>query len=532
MKYLFLLLSIVVTLMFVYTVEAQPSVKGYKQTNINDLVLIYQGGVHRIDWTSDQFLPYVVHQDLNGKKDWLFDGFLFLEFKDGKGRCYVSRYEKEGARKQEWSWLLDRLFESEKALPALNECIASQAEQLGKPNFRHKVVIGIPDPIPGQKDWGTLNGRVLDFANEIDKYDACQWYIDELIKRFKAAGLDYLDLAGFYWVSEDIVTSKALTVPIGDYIRAKDYKFYWIPYWNAMGYSDWKALGFDVAYSQPNHFFEASITDDRIDKTCRLAYTHNLGLEIEFDERALSDHKSSFYTRLETYLDRFEKNNVFKESAIAYYEGGGAILSFSKSENPKDQRLMDRLASLIQSRRLPKQQIGSYPAFGLDSTIWKIDKENTTTITTKGQIEKKYGRIELELKMPETKAKVFVRLRPVESSKTYPDEEITLLSYHSSDPERIHGGIFTEALNWNTGNKKGTSIEVKALTNTYHTFTCDWSASSVQLFVDGVPFFAFDNDFGTDVTYWPFDKAYYLEIEMITPENSQHSILDVKSVSF
>ena len=27
--------------------------KGYRQNKIKDLALIYQGGVHRIDWTSD-----------------------------------------------------------------------------------------------------------------------------------------------------------------------------------------------------------------------------------------------------------------------------------------------------------------------------------------------------------------------------------------------------------------------------------------------------------------------------------------------
>ena len=46
--------------------------KGYRQNKIKDLALIYQGGVHRIDWTSDQFLPYVVHQFADGHKDWLF----------------------------------------------------------------------------------------------------------------------------------------------------------------------------------------------------------------------------------------------------------------------------------------------------------------------------------------------------------------------------------------------------------------------------------------------------------------------------
>ena len=78
--------------------SSQPVVKGYMSTDIHDLVLIYQGGSHRLDWTEDQFLPYVIHEDSKGNKDWFFDGFLFLEFKDGKGRCYTSRYEKLSAR--------------------------------------------------------------------------------------------------------------------------------------------------------------------------------------------------------------------------------------------------------------------------------------------------------------------------------------------------------------------------------------------------------------------------------------------------
>ena len=163
---------------------SQPLAKGYKQTDISDMVLIYQGGAHRMDWTADQFLPYVVHQNADGNKNWLFDGFLFLEFKDGKGRCYASRYEKLPARKQEWIWLMDRVFEKGKSLYALNECIQSQVKEIGTPSFRHKVVIGLPEPIPDQKDWGTLDGQSLDFSNDADKLKACRWYIDELTKRF------------------------------------------------------------------------------------------------------------------------------------------------------------------------------------------------------------------------------------------------------------------------------------------------------------------------------------------------------------
>lgn len=66
----------------------------YKTNKIRDLALIYQGGVQRIDWTPDQFVPYVTHQFADGTKEWLFDGFLFLEFADGKGSTYAYGYTK------------------------------------------------------------------------------------------------------------------------------------------------------------------------------------------------------------------------------------------------------------------------------------------------------------------------------------------------------------------------------------------------------------------------------------------------------
>jgi hypothetical protein len=369
------------------TLSSQPVVKGYMSTDIHDLVLIYQGGSHRLDWTEDQFLPYVIHEDSKGNKDWFFDGFLFLEFKDGKGRCYTSRYEKLSARKQEWEWLLGRIFEEGKALSALNSCIGKQKQIQGNPGFKHRVVLSVPEAIPDQKDWGLLNGKALDFSKDADKYAACKWFIDEVETRFRNAGYSNLELAGFYWVAEDIVTSRLQTVPLGDYVRSLNKKFYWIPYWNAMGYSDWKSLGFDVAYAQPNHFFDAQIPDQRIDNTCALAYTHNMGLEVEFDDRALAGAKNSFHKRLVAYLDKFESNNVYADAAIAYYEGGGAIIDFARSANPEDRALMDRLSLLVKSRRERMKIVSD----DLENSPWNGINNRLLSVCIRTSIRLPYG---------------------------------------------------------------------------------------------------------------------------------------------
>lgn len=93
-------------------------VSQYGKTNIADMVLIYYGGVHRtLEWNKDQFTPYVVHQNQQGKKDWLFDGFLFTEFLDGKGHHFAHGNEKTTlARRPEWEWLMERQFEKNKVL--------------------------------------------------------------------------------------------------------------------------------------------------------------------------------------------------------------------------------------------------------------------------------------------------------------------------------------------------------------------------------------------------------------------------------
>ncbi len=49
-----------------------------------------------MDYNAEQLRPYVVHEDRFGNRDWLFDGFLFLEFDNGKG------VSTSGATRHHW----------------------------------------------------------------------------------------------------------------------------------------------------------------------------------------------------------------------------------------------------------------------------------------------------------------------------------------------------------------------------------------------------------------------------------------------
>ncbi len=343
------LLTFILICSSLHTLFAQ---REYGKTTIADLVLIYHGGVHRpLEWTKDDFLPYIVHEDQQGNKNWLFDGFLFLEFKDGKGKNFAPGYDSLNAQKQDWKWLLDRNFQKNRAFSALNQCIGEQKKELGKPCFQHKLVAGLPSPILNQKNWGELNGRELDFSSVEDRIEAAKWYVDQFLERYKKAKYKNLKLQGFYWVDEDMKGCADILIPIGDYIRSKKLKFVWIPYWWAPGYDKWKEYKFDFAWIQPNHFFNQKISDERIDQACSFAQGKNMGMEMEFDNLALMRYDQGFRKRLVAYIDHFEKNDVFSKASIAYYEGGKGFLDFYKSTNHKDKELIDRLAKHITDRK-------------------------------------------------------------------------------------------------------------------------------------------------------------------------------------
>lgn len=325
-------------------------VSTFANSQISDMALIYQGGAHRIDWKADEIEPYVTHRFADGTEEWLFDGFLFLEFKDGRGRQYSPGYDKQNARRVEWEWYLDRLFEQGKSLHALDSVIGEKKKTLGDPGFRHKIVITVPVAIKGQKDWGKLKGRTLDFDLTKDRIAATRWYIDKLTSRFKAEKFANLELVGLYWIDEDAVHGGDLLGTIAKYVHKKKLDFVWIPYYKARGHERWADLGFDIAYYQPNHFFHRDVADSRLDDAIAEALRCGMAMEFECDERALSSQAEPWGDRMDAYIDAFDRHGVWQKLPVAYYTGNHLLLGMKRDPSASNQRLADRLARRIVDR--------------------------------------------------------------------------------------------------------------------------------------------------------------------------------------
>jgi hypothetical protein len=298
------------------------------KTNIRDMVLIYDSKwTKRPVWNEDMLAPYLSLSRADGKHDWLFDGFLFIEFQDNNYQ-YGEGKSKPPAPKSAWKGLMDHYLEEGHSLTALNsaiEKIKTKAPAHGK----HKVVITLPTPYPNQKDWGEIDGKVMDFSKDEDRIAACKWYVDYTIETFQKAGFQNLQLAGFYWVTESSLNGSDLLKTVSDYVHEKTLGLYWIPYYGAKGYNQWASYGFDEAWYQPNLFFHPELPGSHVDKVCQIAKQYGMSLEFECDASLLTD--SIKVQKMNEYIDGFTRNNIFRDNNITYYEGGSGFYKMKNS---------------------------------------------------------------------------------------------------------------------------------------------------------------------------------------------------------
>jgi hypothetical protein len=323
--------------------------------NATDTVLIYQGGTGRLPWTPAELKPYVSYVDpRDGHEKWLFDGFLFIEFHDGK-RTF-SADEGNGkwmpAEKNEWQLLLNRNFEPGHGVPALEESCAETEKRIGPPLRPHQVILTLPEPVDNFTNWGVLDGRKLDFSVSVDRVAACEWHINQALEKWRALAPKHLVLAGFYFVPESIGHSNPQMLPtVAQYIHQQGLKFFWIPFWHAKHAADWQTMGFDIASQQPNYFFHPQLPESHLQTACDFAKTHGMGLEMEFDDRLISQ-PAVFAPRFDSYLKAFADSGGKDSASISYYEGGGAIFHLAHANDKTIHSHYDRIAQWVVDRQL------------------------------------------------------------------------------------------------------------------------------------------------------------------------------------
>lgn len=322
--------------------------------NVSDLALIYHGGNHRLRYTTAQMKPYVF-REVEGKPEYLFDSFLFLEIvTKANGKEYDFGVElpyRSVPNKTEWDALLKETFAIGRGPDAVEHTIDSLVRLGYPPPTKRKIFFALPNPIYGNKNWGSINGKKLDLGLLKDRFAAAKWYVDQIEHIWKKKKYKYMELCGFYWLHETIDHKNQddqLISQVSTFLKKKKHDLIWIPYNWAEGAEDWQKIGFTKAYQQPNYYFDLKSGLWILQRGIEFAKEHGLHLEFEFDEKVAEEgYRKHFYD----YVEQFQNGGVWDTKEVAYYEGGGAWYRLSISSDPELKKMFKLLGDIIVKRQ-------------------------------------------------------------------------------------------------------------------------------------------------------------------------------------
>ena len=350
-------------------------------------------------WDEKRLGPHVTFIDENGSEHWLHEAFLFIggEDADANSSLCIADGKSKSADQNSWKRFADYWLADGGVLDVLDRTISNAASRIGKPSFRHKVVMTMPDPImleyfydktSSTTYWGKVYGRHLDFKNTSDQVLAYRWFIDYVREAWDKAAPENLELAGFYILSEILVARPdgwnyeykrwdKILPSVSEYLHEMKYSLYWIPYYQADGYDMTSQLGIDYTWIQPNKYWDYPEKKQKKSWTWVFntmnAYGH--GMEIEFEgshgeagwsqyESGVPRTSSSILETVRTdndaqgtakgkpnpqaarnkqllrdYMDEFRRAGHYGKSRIATYSGTNAMYELATSPDAKDREM-------------------------------------------------------------------------------------------------------------------------------------------------------------------------------------------------
>ena len=386
------LLSFAIVLGMLLT-SCTPVNKKPKPRRFSDITLV--GYWHREPhiWDAARFAPHVSCKAPDGKEQWLFEGFLFLEGSDWThDRTFVLGPGKS-ATQAEWQYQLDLWLGPEGCVSELEKTCASVASRIGNPPTRRGVIIGIPDAImfetfSDKQSPTNYWGDGLDFARVEDRLTALYWYIDSARKMFAELAPQYLDLSGFYITSEEIYLPWDIDVncqyknwdviapALSEYCHAGGQGLYWIPYHMGPGYKYWKELGIDQAWMQPNWYWDHKVPGEPhpFAKTIAAIKEYDMGMELEFEYSGVAGQMGpdvmgpdsygkltftaadvpALQERVRHYMKEYKDAGLYGIGSIALYSGSNALTQLATSPDAADRALYDELCEFIIGNRLSR----------------------------------------------------------------------------------------------------------------------------------------------------------------------------------
>jgi hypothetical protein len=297
-------------------------------------------------YTTDDLARLVAVMDSGGRpRAWLTTGAIFLELYAPSGRVFANWTGGPPATGADWRAYADTLLAAAGPIARLDSALDGVAQTLGSRAEPYRVAVMIPYPAV-TLDTLRYDRRLYQLWDASDAAALTTAYVSHIAELFTRRAFGHVVLDGCYWLHESIEGREAAVVAaVAASVHRAGLRLLWIPFYQAPGAAAWRRHGFDEAWLQPNYFFNLTLPPLRIDSAFALARALGMGVELEFDQRLLSDPR--YADRLLPYLERLGAAPDLWQRSLAIYEGGGALVRLSKSPDPRQRALYRGLAQLL-----------------------------------------------------------------------------------------------------------------------------------------------------------------------------------------
>jgi len=133
-------------------------------------------------------------------------------------------------------------------------------------------------------------------------------------------------------------------------------------------------------------------------------------------------------------------------------------------------------------------------------------------MVTKNKGDWTYGRIEVRAKLPAgTGTWPAIWMMPTDSEYGgWPDSgEIDIMEHVGFDPGAIHATCHNDTYNWYDGiPPPGGELNVNDFDENFHTYTLEWTESSLKWFVDETLYYTYSNT--SSWSTWPYDHDFFI----------------------
>ena len=133
-----------------------------------------------------------------------------------------------------------------------------------------------------------------------------------------------------------------------------------------------------------------------------------------------------------------------------------------------------------------------------------------------------YGNIEMRAKLPSGRGvwPAFWMLPEVLTSDNLLDGEIDIMEYVGYEP----GVVWFSLHNKNDRTEEGKNLltcsySIDAPEDAFHVYGVVWTPEYIQAYIDGTPYFKFDNDGSGNPESWPFDKPFNIKLNIAVGGN-------------